>query len=96
MFVNRRLVVVREASEVVLRHLEGLPTSEKTEELRTLVLDCLRTTEQWIDASPADRDEDALMKRILELHVEVTGLKRRALLAIVKGSTASPDGCSTG
>lgn len=96
MSVNKRLVVVREASEVVIRHLECLPTSEKIEELRRSVLECLQTTEQWIATSPADRDEDALIKRILELHVEVTKLKRRALLAVVKGSTENPEGHSTG
>jgi hypothetical protein len=88
--VKTRLVVVREAGEVVLRHLECLPTSERTEELRTGVLDCLRTTEQWIASPPTDLYEDALMKRVLELHVEVTKLERRALLAVVKGSTANP------
>jgi hypothetical protein len=65
------------------------------EELRTLLLDCLRSTEHWIASPPTDRDEDVLMKRVLELHVEVTKLERRALLAVVKGSTAIPSGYST-
>jgi hypothetical protein len=94
--VKTQLVVVREAGEVVLRHLECLPTSEKTEELRTLVLNCLRSTERWIASPPTDRDEDVLMKRVLELHVEVTKLKRRALLPVVKGSASTPEGDSTG
>jgi hypothetical protein len=86
MLIKTRLVVVREAAEVVLAHLECLPVSEKTEELRTLVLDCLRTTEQWLAAPPADRDENALMRRVLELHMEVTRLERHALLAVVRGT----------
>ena len=35
------------------------------------------------------------MRRVLELHLEVTKLERRALLAVVKGPTATPDGYST-
>jgi hypothetical protein len=70
--------------------------SEKTEELHAAILDCLRADEQWIAAPPTDRGESALMRRVLELHVEVTKLERGALLAVVKGSTAAPAGCSAG
>lgn len=49
-----RFVVVREAIHTVLRHLEGLPPSDRTELLRTWVLDCMRETERWGASPPTD------------------------------------------
>ena len=81
-----RFVVVRKAIDTVLRHLEGLPPSDRTELLRTWVLDCMRETERWGASPPTDREAELVMKRVLALHVAVTEMKRKALLAVVKGS----------
>jgi hypothetical protein len=41
--LQARFVVVREATEVVLRHLERLPPSEKTAQLRGHLQDCKKS-----------------------------------------------------
>ena len=81
-----RFVVVRDAIDTVLRHLEGVPPSDRTKLLRAWVLDCMRETEQWSASPPTDREAELVMKRVLALHVAVTTMKRSALLAVVKGS----------
>jgi len=84
-----RFVIVREAIQGVFHHLQHLLPSEKTDELLACVLDCWQKTEQWVASPPTDREQDALMKRILTLHLAVTKLERDALLAVVKGSVAT-------
>jgi hypothetical protein len=84
-----RLVVVREAIQVILRHLQSLLPSEKTDELHAWAHDCRQEAEQWGASPPTDWEQDVLMKRILALHVAVTKLERDALLAVVKGSVAT-------
>jgi hypothetical protein len=71
-----RFMVVQEAIDVLLRHLEGLPPSEGTEHLRSGIDECILRLAQWRAAPPTDRDRDELMKRVLGLHVEVTKLER--------------------
>jgi hypothetical protein len=68
--------IVREATDVVLRRLERLAPSERTEQLRVWLDECLRQAEVWGESPPAPRDRDVLMKRVLALHVEVTRLER--------------------
>jgi hypothetical protein len=77
----RRLAVVREAIDVVLRHLECLPWSDRTEHLHVWVHECLKQTEQWNASAPTDREREGLMKRVLALHVAVTKLERDTLPA---------------
>jgi hypothetical protein len=43
---------------------------------------CMRETESWNASPPNDRERTVFMKRVLALHVEVTGLERETLLAI--------------
>ncbi len=88
MMLQSRFVVVREAIAVVLRHLERLPPSDRTERLHAWLDDCRQEVEHWSDSPPTDREGETVMKRVLALHVEVTKLERAALLAVVKGSFA--------
>jgi hypothetical protein len=71
-----RLMVVEEAIDVLLLHLEGLPPSEGRELLRSGIDECILTLARWRPSPPAGRDRDELMKRVLALHVEVTKLER--------------------
>jgi hypothetical protein len=82
MTLQARFLVVQDAIDVVLRHLECLPTSDRAELLRAWVQDCMRETEQWSVSPPTDREREGLMKRILALHVAVTKLERDAVLAV--------------
>jgi hypothetical protein len=76
-----QFVVIREAIEVVLRHLESVPPSDRTTQLQARLKDCAQETEMWSAAWPTRRELDTLTKRLLALHVEVTTLERHALLA---------------
>jgi hypothetical protein len=88
--LKTRFMVVREAVEVLLRHLDRLPRSDRTEQLRVWVQDCLLETERWSASAPTDRERDVVMKRVLTLHVEVTKLERQARLAGAKGLGCDP------
>jgi hypothetical protein len=72
-----QFVVIREAIEVVLRHLGGLPCSDTTELFRTRVQDFAQETEMWSATSPTPREMDLLMKRVLALHIDMTKLERQ-------------------
>jgi len=76
-----QFLVLREAIDVVLRHLEALPPTDLTEQLRTRVQDCAQDAEMWSASWPTARDMDVLMKRVLALHVQVTKVERSAALA---------------
>lgn len=74
--MRERFVVVREAIDVVFRHLEALPPSDRREQLRAGIRECLQESQQWDVLSPTDREQDGLMKRLLAVHVAVTKLER--------------------
>jgi hypothetical protein len=74
--MRERFIVVREAIDVVLRHLEALPPSDRREQLRAGIRECLQESQQWDVLSPTDRERDGLMKRLLAVHVGVTKLER--------------------
>ena len=65
-----RFVVIREATEVVLRHLECLPPSDRREQLCASVQECMQDIEMWSVSSPTMGELDVLTKRVLALHIE--------------------------
>ncbi len=77
----RQFVVIREATEVVLRHLERLPPSDRRAQLCVAVEECMQEIEMWSASARTLRELDALMKRVLALHIEVTKLERNELAA---------------
>jgi hypothetical protein len=68
--------VVREAGEVLLRHLELMPLSDTTEQLQVWVQGCMQEAERWSAAAPTTRERDVLMQRLLMLQVAVARLER--------------------
>ena len=68
--------VVREAGEVLLRHLDSTPPSDTTEQLQVWVQGCMQEAERWSASPPTARERDMLMKRLLTLQVAVTRLER--------------------
>jgi hypothetical protein len=86
--IEGQFVVIREATEVVLRHLECLPSCDSTEQVRARVQDCMQEAEMWSASWPTQRELDVLMKRLLALHVEVTRLEHYAGLAMGKPAIA--------
>jgi hypothetical protein len=85
--LQSQFVFARETTEMVLRRLEGLPPSERTELLHACAQDCVHETEQWRASSPTTRELDMFAKRLFALHVEVTKLERGAALA--RGNAAT-------
>jgi hypothetical protein len=83
-----QFVVIREAIEVVLRHLESVPPSNRTTQLQARLQDCVQEAEMWSVSWPTPREMDALMKRLLALHVEVTTLERQMLVTEGEAVTA--------
>jgi hypothetical protein len=77
---NPGVPVVRQAVAVILRRLEHLPQTDKTECLRGWAEDCVRGTEAGA-AAPSYQERDAIMKSVLALHLEVTKLERAATAA---------------
>ncbi len=73
------LAVVREAGEVLLRHLALLPRSDTTEQLQVWVQRCVQEAERWRTSPPTAREKDVLMKRLLTLQVAVSTLEREGL-----------------
>jgi hypothetical protein len=73
---SRRLALVVDAIEVVSRRLSALPASREVEALRARATECRRETDTWRTSPPAAAERDKLMKRVLNLHVEVAKLER--------------------
>jgi hypothetical protein len=68
--------LVRDAIEIVVRRLSTLPPSREGEELRAKAEEYLRGAEGWTAATPAAEESERLMRRVLELHIEVARLER--------------------
>jgi|CZKU01.1.fsa_nt_gi hypothetical protein len=79
--LHTRLMVIREATEVVLRHLERMPPSDGTERLCASVQGCMQEIEMWCMSLPTGRDLDVLMKRVLALRAELRNLNPQTSLA---------------
>ena len=73
---TRRLSVIQEAIDVVLRRLSAVPPSPKVDELRAQAEECLRKTDGWSASYPVAQEKERLMMRVLKLHVEAAKLER--------------------
>jgi hypothetical protein len=84
---ERRLVVIQESIDVVLRHLAVLPLSDRREQLHAWVQECLEETEQWSASPPTHREYEGLMKRVLEVRIGVAKLEREAPVVTAKNAS---------
>ena len=82
MTFKTRIAVVRQATGCVLLRLERLTPSEETLALVDSLQNCVRETRQWTLLPPTVEEQDALMKRLVGIHLEVQKLERQALLAV--------------
>ncbi len=85
---HAQFILVRETTDMVLRRLEGLPPSARTEQLRASVQDCMQEAEMWSAGLPRGRELELLAKRLFILHVETTKLERDTFLARSAAATA--------
>lgn len=65
-----------ESIEVVLQILATLPDDPKVIALRERALEYDETVKRWSKNPPAPDDHDAMMKKILRLHVEAVTVRR--------------------
>ncbi len=68
---SRRFSLVSDAIDVVLRRLATLPPSPEVEELRARAEVCLEKAQVWQHSTPTPEEREALMKRVLGLHVAI-------------------------
>src|SRR5439155_22605887 len=71
---SRRLSLVRETVEVILRRLRQLSPSTQVNDISARVDECRREAETWTRSVP-NEEREQLMKRLLRLHVEVAKLE---------------------
>jgi len=71
-----RFEVLEDAIDVILRHLDGLPPSGRADHLREEIHGCIRQAGEWTASQLTDPQRDALMKRVLAIHTEVTAMER--------------------
>jgi hypothetical protein len=76
-YPSRRLALIQDAIEIVLRHLSTLPSSPDVEDLRLKAESCLQQAQRWPHSKPAPEERETLMKRVLAIHVAVAKLERQ-------------------
>jgi len=74
---SRRLALIQDAIEIVLRHLSTLPSSPEVVRLRLKTEGCLQQAQRWPELKPTPEEREMLMKCVLGLHVAVATLERR-------------------
>jgi hypothetical protein len=79
MMPKSRATVVRNAIDVVLRHLDDLPPSCQTSLLRSRLEECAAESERLNTSQPFGPAQNEIMRRVLALHVEVMDLERQTL-----------------
>lgn len=75
--VSKRLALVRDAIEFVLRRLLRLPPSPEVDDLRLRAEDCLQQARGWAYKPSTVEQREAVMTRVLGLHTAIARLKRK-------------------
>lgn len=73
---SRCCLIVGDAIDVIVRRLSVLHPSPEVEALRAQAEEYMREADSWTSCHPVAREKEALMKRLLKLHVEVAKLER--------------------
>jgi hypothetical protein len=73
---TKRMSLVLDAIEIALGQLAKLPDSPEVEELRTKALVYERDAKHWSEKAPTSEQREAMMKKVLALHILVTKLAR--------------------
>jgi hypothetical protein len=71
------IALVIDAANVILKHLGQIPDGAEARALRARALDCIQEVAAWRSAKPSVETREAMMKRVLALHVEVKRLSER-------------------
>jgi hypothetical protein len=73
---SRQLSLIKDPIDVIFRRLAALPPSPEVEDLCGKAKAYLRMTDDWKASPPTAEERNWLMKRVLELHVQVAKLER--------------------
>jgi hypothetical protein len=68
---------VRDAIDIVFRHLAALPPSPTLEGLRVQAEKALAEVDAWPDPAPPPEERDRLMVHVLDLHAAVRWLEQK-------------------
>ena len=66
--MGRSLYIVRDAIDMVGRHLAMLPWSPGRAQLELWLEECRSAVDGWDTAPPTAEERDRVMKRVLQLH----------------------------
>jgi hypothetical protein len=73
---STRLSIVEQSLEDILLRLESLPPSPRARELAAKARVYERAVNQWPAQAPTEEQRAAMLKCVIELHLEVMGLGR--------------------
>ena len=74
---TKRTVVALDALEEALSILAGLPESPESEALVQKGFVLQREIKAWSDSPPSSEAREAMMRRVLALHIAISQLARR-------------------
>ncbi len=72
--LSKGIVVVLEAIDLTLERLALVPDGPEARELHQATLACAKVAEGWRNKAPSAEQREALMKRVLALHVAASRL----------------------
>jgi hypothetical protein len=75
-YVVKSIKVVTDAINIVLRNLAQVPDAPEARTLREKAATCLEEAKEWKDKHPSVDQREALMKKVLGLHVAASRLGR--------------------
>jgi hypothetical protein len=78
---STRLAIVEQSIEDMLERLDALPLNPRVRELRSKVKIYERAVQMWPTNPPTEAQRSAMLKNVIELHVEVMQLGREGTVA---------------
>lgn len=90
-FSSKRTNLALGATHAAVGVLARLPDSDEKRRLLVEAEACRRHIQDWSDQSPTPEAREAVMKRVLALHLSVTALRRSATASAVRAEDEADD-----
>jgi len=88
---SKRTDLARGAVDAAVAALASLPDSDEKSRLLVEAESCARAIQSWPDRPPTSEEREAMMKRVLRLHVAVAALQREAAVAALPADAEPPE-----
>jgi hypothetical protein len=75
----KRVALAVDSIAAVVAALASIPDSDAKQRLISDAHACEREVLEWPQQPPSDEQREALMKRVLSLHIQVADLRRRSV-----------------